>query len=203
MTEAEAWLIERKLDPARMDGYNLRDLKRKDFLNSLLLRDEFLPQFGFAILNAAAIDALRGCGPILEIGAGCGYWSHELRAAGLDVIATDPYPTGKEAHYSCIKDGWRLLWMEVEPLTAADAIAKYPGRALLTVWPDLRDEWTSGALEAYSGQRVMYVGEGDGGCTANDRFHEILAEQFTQVATVHIPQFFGIHDRLQIYERNA
>jgi hypothetical protein len=61
----------------------------------------------------------------------------------------------------------------------------------------------SRALAAFRGEYVAYVGEGDGGCTADDRFHRVLAERWSEVETVPIPQWYGLHDRLEIYRRLA
>ena len=36
-------------------------------------------------------------------------------------------------------------------------------------------------LEHYTGQRLIYIGEGDGGCTADDQFHQMLEEHWEEV----------------------
>src|SRR5260370_1008891 len=58
--------------------------------NRRRVRDEYIAKFGFAVLDDRAIDALRPYGPFIEVGAGSGYWSYELRVAGLDSLPTDP-----------------------------------------------------------------------------------------------------------------
>lgn len=44
--------------------------------------------------NAAAVAALAARSPLLEVGAGTGYWARCLRAAGADVLALDVCPPG-------------------------------------------------------------------------------------------------------------
>ena len=162
------------------------------------IRDKFISQFGFAILDATAIEVIRPYAPILEIGAGSGYWSYELRRAGIDVIATD-LGVGS---YRGLESGWEKPYLDVERLHGEAAVKKYPARILLTVWPDLHDDWSAKALAAYTGKTVLYVGEGPGGCTATDGFHEYLAENFGSAIIHAIPNFWGIHDQLHIWSRS-
>lgn len=44
--------------------------------------------------NAAAVAALAACSPLVEVGAGLGYWARCLRATGADVLALDVCPPG-------------------------------------------------------------------------------------------------------------
>lgn len=162
------------------------------------LRDEYILKFGFAILNRFTVELLKDYQPLLEVGAGCGYWSYELQQAGTAVIATDP-GTGTYAFQKQLKH-WDNLWTSVERLTALEAVEKYPNQALLTVWPDMAS-WPHEMLEAYSGDTVIYVGESDGGCTADEKFHDMLEEKFELHNSYGIPQFVGLHDYLQIYKR--
>jgi hypothetical protein len=156
---------------------------------------EFVPLFGFAILDSETVDCLAQFGPLLEIGAGTGYWTYELQKAGVDIIATDIEPTDQN-HYKFTK-----FWVPVEQLDGVAAVEKYPGRSLLIVWPDYTATWSADVLKAYKGDRVIYVGEGGGGCTACDEFHDYLDEHFILTDELGLYQFSGIHDRLEIWER--
>lgn len=173
----------------------------EDFTKDVRVRGEFIQTFGFAILTKKAIEAMSPHAPLLELGAGSGYWSYELRRHGVDVIATDP-ATEEFGHFEQDPKRWTKHWTDVEKLDAVEAIARYPGFNLLIVWPSLSDPWAANALEAFSGDTVIYVGEGKGGCTADDDFHEILDVRFPNQETIDIPVFFGIHDSLIVAKRN-
>jgi hypothetical protein len=173
-------------------------------INEFLVRDRFIAKFGFAILDDKTVEKLRCFAPILEVGAGSGYWTYELTKAGIDAIATDP-GTGCYGHGNryC---GWAEPWCSITRITGADAVKQYPDRTLLMVWPDLghdgEPDWPFETIAAYTGQTILYVGEGNGGCTGTDAFHHCLEECFEEVDQFAIPQFWGIHDRLQIWQRN-
>jgi hypothetical protein len=68
-------------------------------------------------------------------------------------------------------------------------------------WPPYDTRMAEEALRAYAGNAVVYVGEGYGGCTANDAFHERLKADFECVYSVELPRWFGIHDHMTIWRR--
>jgi hypothetical protein len=151
----------------------------------------FIRRYAFAVPTPASIDRIGNFaegGPILELGAGRGLWAHLLRAAGQPVIATDPWRNAEQ-------------WTDVACADAIVALERQPADVLMFIWPSLGRPWAADALRRFEGRQVMYIGEGRGGCTADDAFHDFLAVEFTEVATFDIPQWLGVHDRLHFYER--
>lgn len=161
------------------------------------LRDEFRSRFSFAIPDSKTIERISRFGPLVEIGAGMGYWSCELRRAGVDVVATDVMGEGRYWR----SGHWREPWTSLEQLDAIEALRKYPRRRLLSVWPDRYRDWPGRALRVYRGDMVLYVGEGPGGCTGNYEFHSILHDEFACTGVFPIPHFYGQHDLLWVWER--
>jgi protein-L-isoaspartate O-methyltransferase len=53
--------------------------------------------YAYAPPNTAALEALLARSPLLELGAGTGYWARLLRGAGADVLALDIAPPGPAA----------------------------------------------------------------------------------------------------------
>jgi hypothetical protein len=199
MTEAEAFLTAKGIDLASMNGYNYwspSPLNDKLFMQTQI-RSEHIARFGFAVLTQQTVDAIVKHAPLLEIGCGSGYWSYELRKAGVDVVATDP---GIGKYYDM--SGWKPF-IDIELIDGVTAVRKYPNRALLIVWPDYDTPWSFETLQTFEGTTVIYVGEGNGGCTANDEFHELLSTHYEQHEEIAIPQFWGLHDRLEVYKRKG
>jgi len=198
-TEAETFFKERDIDIATLDG-NYIDLNFERYRHRWQLRGQFIRQFGFAIITSDVIKMICGYGPLVEVGSGSGYWAYELRRAGIDVIATDP-ATGK---YDVLGKGfghWETPWLEIERITGVEAVERYPERSLLTVWPDYDMPWAAETLRAFKATTVLYVGEGQGGCTADDDFHAQIEKCFDEVENIWLPQFDGIHDRLEVWKR--
>lgn len=152
-------------------------------------------KFSFAIPDARTLELVAGYGPILELGSGTGYWAYELKKLGVDIIATDPNPPGKNDY------DFGPTWCEVKKLNQSAAIKKYgTGRSLLMIWPCMAG-WAAYALSKFKGQHVLYIGEGSGGCTGDDKFHSILYKRWEELAEVNIPVWTGCHDRLFIFKR--
>lgn len=151
--------------------------------------DDLVEEYAWAIPNESAIRTIAEYGPILEVGAGAGYWAMLLRQVGVDVVATDPAAPVDPA------------WSPVEPLAAREAVEEYPDRTLLTVWPSEDETWAAEALHAYDGDTCIYVGEPPGGCTADKHFHHLLQEGWEREGMVGIPQYRGVNDRLEVWVR--
>ena len=192
----ERLVLDRRGISRQLSRRNIARMVRTE-LSSAAFRNLYIKRFGFAILTAEAVEFLRPYSPVLEVGAGCGYWSYELARAGMDVVATD---------LSSGSYGWAKLWTTIKRFGAAAAVSKYPRRALLVVWPEYGGRWAAAALRRHldtGGSTVIYVGEGNGGCTADDAFHRILSRQFDRVAGQRIPQFRHLHDWIEVWQRKG
>lgn len=194
--ESEIFLKENGVDLNTLNG-NVYEIDMEDYMASHALREKYIERFGFAVLTRDVVNVLVKYSPILEIGCGSGYWTYELNKAGADCIATDP---GK-GMYCGVENGWEKLYAEIDRVDGITAIAKYPARALLIVWPDYDSSWPYEALKVYEGTTVLYVGEGRGGCTGDDAFHDWLGSHYYLKEDVDIPQFYGIRDSLQVWTR--
>ena len=121
------------------------DLENDPLVKQIKVRDKFIVKYGYAILTRKAIEAIRPHAPLLEIGAGSGYWTYELRKWGIDCVATDPM-TGKYGWMFNLDitpetierkpTRWQHHYVEIETLNSVEAVRKYTNRNILTVWPD-------------------------------------------------------------------
>lgn len=162
------------------------------FVSNLGDRDRLVMKYAWAVPNAEALSCIAKYGPVVEGGAGGGYWAHLLRERGVDVVAYDIAP------YCNIQVASR--WTEV--LTgSAEAMAQHKDRTLLLVWPPYDEPMALDHVKAHGGDVVIYVGEDMYGCTGDMAFHEHMAEHFEEIETVDLPQWGGIHDRLYVYRR--
>jgi hypothetical protein len=163
-------------------------------------RWDLVQRYSFAIPTDRAIAALAKLSPLVEIGAGRGYWAYLLRQAGADIVAFDTYPR-------CYADsGWWQPdqgggpWTEIS-YGGPERAARYPERTLFLCWPPYGADMAVRALRAYRGQVVAYVGEGEGGCTGDAAFHARLEREWDMEKRIGLPQWSGIHDDLTIYRR--
>lgn len=188
-----------------------RDEDRGDF-SGHSRRRELCTEYAFAIPSPAVIRHLVGYSPLIEVGAGTGYWAAQLASVGADVIATDSHPPGTAGQT------WKFVerYFDVEAADGPAAAAAHADRTLLLCWPPM-DDVAARTLQAYTdagGQRVVYIGE-VGGCTANEEFHDQLWLSWRsydedevppdvlwhEVRTYDVPQWPGMHDRVHVCER--
>lgn len=178
-----------------MAGLDLGNMDR--YFDDRRVRDWFIDRYSFAVACREAIEAIAAHGPIVEVGAGTGVWARIL-SHHVDVLATD-VAEGESAYRQRVG-----AWFPVHQMPAAAAVRSHPGRTVLTVWPSYMDPFAHEAAKAMRrGAVLCYIGEGESGCTADDRFHAYISKRFVEIGTVGIPQFDGLHDHLTILRKKG
>lgn len=169
-------------------------------MSALEARVRLCQRFAWAIPNDEALEAMAKHSPIVEVGAGSGYWAWLLRQRGVDVVAYDIEPPVGRGHQNRYHETCAEPWTEVLE-GDADKLTEHGDRALFLCWPPYNTAMASSCLERYSGSTLLYVGEGWGGCTGDNAFHTTLQEGWKNTETIWLPQYSGIHDRLEIWVR--
>jgi hypothetical protein len=164
-------------------------------------RRELAALFAWAIPDQGALAVLARYAPLVECGAGTGYWAALLQASGVDVVAADLTPPGGPGNQ--YHDTGHRPWAPVRQASAIEAVRASPGRALFLCWPPYDDDGASyAALRAYRGDVLIYVGGGADGPTGTVRFHRELALNWHPVEQAPLPNWPGLRDRLVVYRRN-
>lgn len=162
-------------------------------------RADLVREFAWAIPNDAAIEAIVGLGkPVVELGAGNGYWASLIAEAGGTVECWDREP-GDHIYGATGK-----LWHPVSKGGSEAIGPQHKGHTLLLVWPPYDKPMGTECLLQFmkeGGSSLVYVGEGQYGCTADDEFHRILDAHWEWQRTVSIPVWRGMGDSLFIYRR--
>lgn len=157
-------------------------------VHAFVKRQDLVCKYAWAVPTQDALDVLAAHRPILEIGAGTGYWAYLLREHyGVDILAYDKHPPLTK---------WTGV-LKGRPVKAR----KYPNRTLFLCWPPYSHPMATESLKYYQGQTVIYVGEWNA-CTADDEFHELLEAEWTQTQRVSLPNWIGIRDEMFVFERN-
>lgn len=154
-------------------------------------RQQMISEFGFSIPCVEALNAIKKVGNILEIGAGTGYWSKLLKDMGVDIISTDSKSGDYQFSYN----------NDVIKMDAVEAIKEYPDRNVFVSWPCYDKGWAFEAAKAMEqGTTLIYIGEGRGGCTADDNFHNYFFNDdvFPKIKDIDIPRWDGIYDSMFI-----
>jgi hypothetical protein len=122
--------------------------------------------------------------PIVELGAGRGYWAAQISNAGLEVRAYDIEPPDRTANVSFPVNGnqnrvWHLVGDLNEFAARFDLMSNC---VLLLCWPPgWQDKMASEALNAFEnagGEQLIYIGEPKGGKTGDDAFFDTLSARW-------------------------
>lgn len=120
--------------------------------------------------------------PLLELGAGRGYWAMQLSRAGMRVDAYELEPPDKTENISFPSTPGQVdVWHPVGGLEEVRMDAR-PDYVLFLCWPPgWGNTMASGALaafEAAGGERLIYIGEPRGGKTGDDAFFDTLSARW-------------------------
>jgi hypothetical protein len=194
------------LDPAATTFHNpyfeefmavMRDGYR---VNAYKMRDVLAIKYAWAIPDETVIRKIADSGPLVEIGAGTGYWAKLLSEAGADIVAYDIAlqpgfddfaQTNTGSHFNVLPGG-------------ANNMSAHGDRTLFLCCPPYTSPMAQESLALHAtagGTRLVYVGESRGGCTADDAFFDLLDREYKHFELYSIPRWSGTHDYAWFYER--
>ncbi len=168
------------------------------WVTSEIFRYDFITKYAFAVPNQEALGMLAKMSPILEMGAGSGYWAYLIRRRGQFVVAYDQNPPLKSS-YKFTKDWGTVQHGTIE--TANELQEANNQFTLFLCWPCYNKPFAHDVLKAFTGKTLIYIGEYRGGCTADNDFFDLLDDAWTPRASIQIPQWNGIHDFMTVFER--
>lgn len=187
--------VKNMFDPAYFANGNMtKEMHLKEVYNS---------QGMFAFVSWKWINPLvewigkRKC---LEVMAGRGWLSYALRQKGVDVISTDNFSWSNER-------GWKEPLTEVIEADAIESINLFGDKVDLVFlgWPYMDDtayKTIKRLHEVNPHAQVIYIGEGGGGCTANDDFfnHFELVDdkKFWENVSPNYERWNMLHDHLEL-----
>lgn len=167
-------------------------------------RGVFIKEIGFSLVSTSWIKPLAkwiGNRKVLEVMSGCGSLSYALKQEGVEIIATDNFSWKGDGN-SWNKD--KKYWSNIENIDCVKAVKKYSKDVdiIIMSWPYMDDNAYKVLLEMRKQNPdcvLIYIGEGYGGCTADDQFHEAIYEkeiddESFDEAINNYQQWFGIHD---------
>jgi hypothetical protein len=163
-------------------------------LTNYHVRQELVIKYSWAIPNNNAIQEITKYSPLVEIGAGTGYWGYLINKSGGKILCFDKYvnenPYGHQIQYLPVHNG------------AEEVLEKlHHSINLFLCWPPYDNDMAINSLLSFKGKYLIYIGESYNGCTASDKFFEELDKYWVIIHDILIPQWDGLHDYLYIYKR--
>jgi hypothetical protein len=123
--------------------------------NEARYRLQLAHRYSYVLPQPHLIALLAHYSPLVELGAGTGYWAYLLRLAGADVIAYDQAPLGGDRDNRYHPDV--RPWIDVREGDAT-VLPAHAERTLFLCWPPAFSAlWE--ALQFYTGDLVVYIGD--------------------------------------------
>lgn len=215
MSSTERSILEYKISENDLKIYNpyLKNLKKiiddnknsgSPELKSMLLahRDELVTEYSFTIPYYEILEKVASYTPIVEIGAGSGYWARCLGEMGADVIAYDSNPPGEHSPWEWYRGNYWFdeTWCGI--IKGDDsAAAQHPDRALFMAWPMPMNPMAYNALAGYKnagGRTLIFIGDPHPGSSGDDNFYRLLYEH-KEIENTDLYCWPGIKEKLLIY----
>ena len=216
VNEAEAKkFLESIYDPLLNELPSMYDSKFQRMIESFSLRKLYISRYGYVPLSKEVIQEMTNkfheidVDEFLELQAGTGFMTKVLIdygfvGTGITLkIPEDPHANhwGLKQHamyHHCV-DNDILVLADIRE-TDIDPLPKM----VISSW--IPYEHGEEVLEFFekNGLPEYYtlIGEGRGGCTANDEFHEWLENNYTEIESIgSYKSFSGIYDSILIYKR--
>jgi hypothetical protein len=179
-------------------------------------RDTYIANLGWSVhsyklIEAMAVIILAAGGDALSVGSGPFAVVEILLnlVTGVTVQATDAFTTfNAHKHAPGRPYRYRNPHITVDHMPALQAVNyNVKANVLIFIWPGM-ESWPAEALRQFmkrvrADSVVLYIGEGDGGCTADDTFHNLLRMHWNLIRRVDVEQWWGLHDDCRAYRPTA
>jgi putative endonuclease len=169
----------------------------------LIGRLDFQRNYSWAIPNEEALRTICEFSPIIEMGAGTGYWAKLLQNRGCNILAFDICPPGSSwfGRNTPIVNVWHPGSTRFTNVVNGNprVLDLYTSKSLFLCWPPKINKMAEDCLKYWKGEFLIYIGNLN--LTANSKFFNKLEREFTLAHKVEIPNWIGIIDQMYVWRR--
>jgi len=159
------------------------------------VREFLVHRYAWGTPTEEILRKVQASGPIVEMGAGSGYWAWLLRTLSADIVAYDAFAGPRRNMNVSSLSG--ISWTEVG-FGGPEVLTDHSDRTLLLCWPPAGD-MAFRCLDYWKGDVLAYVG--DPSVTADEAFHARLRQEFREISRIRAPSWPGISDYLTVWRR--
>eukprot|EP01060_Flectonema_neradi_P039898 TRINITY_DN8949_c3_g1_i1.p1 TRINITY_DN8949_c3_g1~~TRINITY_DN8949_c3_g1_i1.p1 ORF type:complete len:808 (+),score=149.83 TRINITY_DN8949_c3_g1_i1:84-2426(+) len=183
-------------------------------------------KYSWSIPTPEALNKIKEHLPIVEIGAGTGYWAHCLERSGVspsELLCFDcsstwlPYLNDYQDGSACAVDCCYYSALQQGP---PDVVSNHNDKTLLLMWPDFMGLGDFGhqTLMQYSGSTIITVGEWSdatlgayspdlqntfSGQSFSTAFQLKVSREFDLIDTISLPSWPLYCDQLRVFKRKS
>lgn len=176
-------------------------------------RDWCCHLFAYATPTPESLKIVASYAPLVEMGAGTGYWSALLQQSDVDIVAYDKCPpsaelqsTNTSKHKGQQQNAYHGQVPPFCPLgTGGPEVLKQKdmaGRNLLLCYPPPGDDMAVNCARFFQGECLIHIGEWQGD-TGDRRFEKELETRFTLEKEVVLPNWGNSAYHLTVWRRSS
>lgn len=168
-------------------------------------RDWLCHLYAYATPTTKALDVIKKYSPLIEIGAGTGYWSSLLKLNGVDIQPYDIVPPSSSSSTTTTSNEFhgKVPTFTNVSIGGAEMLTNdNRNKSLFLCYPPPLSAMASECLQYFRGKFIIYVGEWQGN-TADLKFEEELQSQFNLVMIVKLPNWSNTYYNLSVWERKS
>ena len=186
--------LEKHIIPVKYPNYMLKSFEMRDMIIQLqgfaIITDNFIKELSYWIGNRKVLEVMSGCGSL----------TYNLIQKGINIIATDDFTWEKDWNEN------KNYWTYIRNMDAIEAVKKYGKYTdiIIMSWPYMDDTAYRVLVEMRNQNpncQMIYIGENEGGCTANDDFFEtikIINDITFDKIESSFQRFWGLNDHLYL-----
>lgn len=186
---------------ANIFGEEANETRIEELIRVEVVGQTLCEKYAWAIPDFRALKILSHFSPLIEIGAGKGYWAHLMAEGGVDIVAYDRQIFPKDSWFDVKKGGPEILNEKVAM-----------GRNLFLCYPDEDSSMSVECLSNFAGEYVIHVGElittGTYSCpqapwgrTSVADFQVALNEEYHCLLVASLPRYPFSKDCISVWKR--
>jgi hypothetical protein len=154
-------------------------------------------RYAHAVPTMEALNTVAALGPLVEIGAGSGYWARLLRDMDCDIAAFDH--VSPEENIVTVGDAWTSVG-----IGDVDMLDRYPDRTVFVCWPERPHGFMPDLLERAPQTTLALLTDGPiPAAKGGDPMYDRLYRDWTLKEEVAIPVWPSFEERLAVWVRRA
>jgi len=116
---------------------------------------QLVSAYSEAIPTVRALELLAAAPPLVEIGAGGGYWARLLKDLGVDIVAYDLVASESNSWTAELP-----AWTDVRVGDAIEALHDNPDRVPFACWPPRPHGYMDDVMRVYGGPTLTLITDG-------------------------------------------
>lgn len=153
--------------------------------------------YSYAIPTPEALQLMKKYAPLIEIGAGTGYWIHLLKNIGVDIIGYDSTPVSKTGEQNEFHANSKAF---VDVIKGSSEQLSKSKRTLFLCFPPPESNMALDCLKSHKGDTFIHVGEWFG-FTGTLEFAKEISKNWVLEEHMDLPNWADTNYNLTVWKR--